>query len=360
MKISSVRIRQFEMQRLDPTYRTASFAAGAAGGFLLEITAGGVTGIGGTAAHPVTIQIEDLAAQLSGPVRKVLLGADPLAGNLIRLDLKRMEIHPRGRLAADLALYDLLGKLANLPCHAFWGGMVRSKVKVIRMVGIKSPDQLVAAVRPIVDQGFRHFKVKIGTGIPEDVERLRALRQTFGNDLWIGVDANSAYTPEEAIELARSVQGFGVRLIEQPTDDKDVDGLARVTAASPIPIMSDRAMTDLQSALAVCQKKAAHIVSIKATAMGSLEECRQIYELCQAFGMRVHFGGSVTSAVADIATAQLAGCLPGAEEECEVGEFLGVKGDPIRGVPVRDGCIEPSAAPGWGVHIDPEFTGIDI
>ena len=360
MKISSVRIRQFEMQRLDPTYRTASFAASGTVGFILEITAGGVTGIGGTAAHPVTIKIEDLAAQLSGPVRKLLLGADPLAGNLIRLDLKRMDIHSRGRLAADLALYDLMGKLANLPCHAFWGGMVRSKIKVIRMVGIKLPDELVAAVRPVVDQGFTHFKVKIGTGIPEDVERLRALRQTFGDDLWIGVDANSAYTPEEAIELSRALQDYRVQLIEQPTDDDDVDALARVIAASPIPIMSDRSVTDLRSALAVCQKRAAHIVSIKATAFGSLEECRQIYELCQAFGIRVHFGGSVTSAVADIATAQLAACLPGAEEECEVGEFLAVKGDPIRGVPVRDGCIEPSAAPGWGVHMDPEFTGTEI
>ena len=352
-KISRVRVSQFNMPRIDLGWKTASYTGSAVDGFILEIEAGGAVGIGGTAAHPKSILARDLEAQLNGPVHHALLGADAFDGNRVREALRVAQVHSRASLAADLALHDLTGKLAKLPCYALWGGAVRSGVTVVRMVGIKPPAELEVAVRAMVEQGFTHLKVKIGTGIGEDVERVQTLRQAFGHDIWIGVDGNDAYTPDQAIELSRALEPCEVSMIEQPIDYRDLEGLAKVTAASAIPIMADQNVTDVKSALAVCQRSAAHLVSIKATKMGSLDECRRVFEVCQAFGIRVHVGGSAGPAVVDVAQAQLAASLAGMDEECEVGEFMAVKGDPISGVTIRNGRLEMGTAPGWGVGHEP-------
>jgi L-alanine-DL-glutamate epimerase-like enolase superfamily enzyme len=356
LKIHDLRITRFVMTRLDPGWRTASYAANAVDGFVIELIADGLVGIGATAAHPSSISPTQLNAQLTGPIRDIVVGADALCGNEIRRALATTKTHPRARIAADLALYDLVAKFANLPCYSLWGGALRTDLKVVRMVGIKPPPDLVAAIGSLRAEGYSHFKIKIGTGVAEDLERIRAVRESFGADIWLAVDGNSAYMPAQAIELSQALRAYEVALIEQPVHYKDVKGLAQLTAASPIPIMADQCVTDAKSALALCRAKAAHVVSIKATSLGSIDECWRVYEICRAFGIRVHLGGSVTSALTDMAQAHLAATLPEIEEECEVGEFMAVRGDPITGAVIRDGRIQLNHEPGWGVGIDPALV----
>src|ERR1051325_7558121 len=337
MKIENFSISRFTMERLDSSWRTASYSAKAVDGFIVQIMAGGFIGIGGTAAHPNNITGDDLERQLQGPVRDACLGQDPLSRQGISIRAEARKVHPRARIAMDLALHDLLGKIAGLPCHAFWGGPLRQSVKIVRMVGIKPPPDLRTAVGALMDEGYRAFKIKLGTSVADDVERIRDVRDTFGRKVWISVDANGAYTPAEAIELSKRLQEFDVSSIEQPVNYRDLTALAEVTRASAIPIMADQCVRDLSSALAVCQSGAAHIVSIKATNLGSIDRCRQIYEICRSFGLRVHFGGSATSALVDTAQAQLAASLADADKECEVGEFRGVRGEPVLGPKVQNG-----------------------
>ena len=320
-------------------------------GFILEIEADGVTGIGGTAAHPSNISGDDLEAELNGPIRAALLGSDILEANSVRAAIGKCDVNNRSAIAADLALYDLTGKLANLPCFALWGGRVRSRVKIVRMVGIKSPGELQTAVAQLIEQGITHFKVKVGTGIEEDLARMRALREAFGKSIWIGIDGNGAYTPEEAIELSRVLAPYDVSLIEQPINYRDLDGLQRVTASSAIPIMADQCVDDAASALEVCRRQAAHIVAVKATKMGSLDECRRVFEICQAFGVRVHLGGSAGPAVVDVASAQWAASIASIDDECEVGEYQALEGDPTTGTLIKNGCMELGTAPGWGLTL---------
>ncbi|MBM2806600.1 MAG: hypothetical protein HW419_4493, partial [Deltaproteobacteria bacterium] len=233
MKITDVRVTRRKMPRVDPAWRTASYADNSVESFIVEIAADGVTGIGGTAGHPRSMPADKLEAQLKGPIRAALLGADPLCGNAVRQAIGKTAVDARATIAADLALYDLAAKIAKLPCHALWGGALRPHIRIVRMVGIKAPDDLVANVGQLLDRGITHMKVKVGTGIKDDVERIRALRKSFAERIWIGIDGNGAYTPEEAIDLSRALVPYNVCLIEQPIDYRDLEGLARVTAASP-------------------------------------------------------------------------------------------------------------------------------
>lgn len=339
------------MPRVDPAWRTASYAGNSVESFILEIAADGITGIGGTAGHPRSMPPDKLEAQLKGPISAALLGADPLCGNAVRAAIGKTDVDARASIAADLALYDLAGKIAKLPCHALWGGALRPNIRIVRMVGIKEPHELTVTVGDLLEQGITHMKIKVGTGIKEDVERIRALRKSFAERISIGIDGNGAYTPDEAIELSRALEPYNVGLIEQPIDYRDLDGLARVTAASPIPIMADQCVDDAESALEVCQRKAAHVVSVKLTKMGSIDECRRVFEICQAFGVRVHLGGSAGPAVVDIAAAQLAASFSAIDADCEVGEFQALTGEPTSGATVKDGCVEIGNAPGWGLSL---------
>jgi len=350
-KISSMRVKRFNLPRVDPAWRTSIYAGTAVEGFILEVKANGTVGIGGTAAHPLVISGDDVEAQLNGPVRDILMGADVYDGSSIRQALKTAKVHSRASIAADLALYDLLGKVANVPGYVLLGGKFRPRITVVRMVGVKAPPELKATVKDLVAQGLTHFKVKIGTRLDEDVARICALREAFGDKIWIGVDGNGAYEVDEAIELCKALETYRVGLIEQPIKDNDVEGLVRVTAASPIPIMADQCVEDVASALDLCQRRAAHVVSIKATKMGSLDECRRVTEVCHAFGVHVHFGGSAAPAVVDVAAAHLAASLPSIDEECEVGEFQALQGDPFRGATIRDGRMELGTGPGWGLTL---------
>jgi muconate cycloisomerase len=353
MKIESVRIQRASLPRVDPEWRTASYAASDVQGLLVEIAAGGAVGVGGLAARPPGkgTPVEELEAQLTGQIRQALTGQDALCRTALLQKLQAMGLHRPVISAVDIALHDLLGQATELPCYALWGGAALPEVAVVRMVGIKPPDRLVAAVGEMMGEGYTHFKVKLGTGVGEDEARVRALRETYTDRIWIGIDGNGAYSVDDAIALSRALEPYDVRLIEQPIDYTDLDCLVRLAAASPIPIMSDQIVNSVASALEVCQRRAAHVVAIKVGQTGSIDQCRQVAEMCLAFGLRVHVGGGAHPAVIDAAAAHVAVSVPGIDPEAEIGECFALTDDPISGFGFTNGRWHPSNAPGFGVSL---------
>jgi len=351
MKIVDLRIHVATLPRADPTWRTASYAASDITEIAVELEADGLVGIGGAALHPRSTAGQDVVGQLRGPAKQVVVGMDPFDGVGVLQALRGAGLYRTVVSAIDLALHDLVGKAADLPCYALWGGTERRSGPVARFVGIKPPTELVTAAGELLEDGYTHLKVKLGTGVAEDVERIQALRGAFGEGIWLGIDGNGAYSTDEAIELSRALERFNVSLIEQPIDYTDIDGLARLTAASPIPIMADQAVHGFESALEVCRRHAAHVVSIKAGQAGSLDECRRIAQLCLAEGLRVHVGGGGHPAVIDAAMTHVLASVPGIDEEAEVGEHLAIAGDVTTGFVIRDGRYELSDAPGLGISL---------
>jgi L-Ala-D/L-Glu epimerase len=353
MKIESVRIIRASMPRSDPEWRTASYAASDVQGLLLEIAAGGAIGIGGLAARPPGkgTPVEELERQLVGPIRSTLIGQDALNRTALLQKLQAAGLQRSAVSAIDIALHDLLGQATELPCYALWGGAALPEVAVVRMVGIKPPEQLVDAVGVMMDEGYTHFKVKLGTGVAEDEARVRALREAYGDRIWIGIDGNGAYSVDDAIALSRALEPHDVRLIEQPIDYTDLDGLAHLTSVSPVPIMSDQIVNSVAAALEVCQRRAAHVVAIKVGQTGSIDQCRQVAEMCLAFGLRVHVGGGAHPAIIDAAAAHVAVSVPGIDPEAEIGECFALTNDPISGYGFERGRWRPGTTPGFGVGI---------
>lgn len=137
--------------------------------------------------------------------------------------------------AIDIALWDLCGKVLNLPVYQLLGGQRHSSVPAyITSIAGSDLNQRVDEVARLYADGFRSFKVHAATSF-DPVELIRLMRQRFA-DIDIMLDLHWCFTSGEAIAIARQVESYRLAFLEAPCHTEDIDGLARVAAATGIPV----------------------------------------------------------------------------------------------------------------------------
>lgn len=346
MIIDTVRVKVVALPRRDPGWRTASYASDVVQGVYVAIEVDGVTGVGATAAHPRTMPCQTLTDALDDRVAPALAGTE-LSRAWQAIDALE-GIPSRARIAVDLAMHDLLGKLAGVSAEVLWGGPARDRVKVVRMVGIKQPDEICDAVAPLYETGLRGFKLKIGQGVAADVDCVRRVRDQFGDDVTITVDANAAYDLENAQRLCAELADLKVACIEQPVSYKDIDAMATLKKTSSVPLMADQLVHTTADAVRVANLGAADVVSCKLTKSGSIAEAIRLLDVCTALGLVVHLGGSGAPAVMDSALTRLALARADFDSIAEVGESEALIDPHTSGVAYDGPWARSDGRPGLG------------
>ncbi len=346
MKIDALHVRIRHLERRDRQWRTSSYASSEVVGVYVGVEAGGALGIGATAAHPRSMPSDVLLEAITQRVQPALSGisvdeAWAALGGLVGLP-------SRARISADLALHDLFGKLAGVPAEVLWGGPVRDRVKVVRAVGIKEPHEVCEAVQVLYDQGLRGFKLKIGRGLGPDVDAVRRVRERFGDDITITVDANAAYDLAGARALCSALTDLKVYCVEQPVPYRDIDAMVALRSTSGVPLMADQLVQSAADAVRVAQTGAADLVSLKLTKMGSVNECVRTIDVCSALGLRVHLGGSGAPGILDSALTRLALAHSDVEPIAEVGESASLIDDHVAGVTFEGPWATSDGLPGLG------------
>jgi O-succinylbenzoate synthase len=166
---------------------------------------------------------------------------------------------------------------------------------------------LLDAVAGYLDAGYVRIKLKIEPGW--DVEPVRAVRERFGDQLLLQVDANAAYTLADARQLAK-LDPFDLLLVEQPLDEDDVLGHAELATIVSTPICLDESITSAAAAAAAIRLGACRIVNIKPGRVGGYLEARRIHDVCRANGIAVWCGGMLETGLGRAANLALA-ALPG-------------------------------------------------
>ena len=157
-----------------------------------------------------------------------------------------LDLHNRGILmqaiaALDNALWDLLGKIYNVPLYKLLGGYP-DKVPVLAIGGFyqadKGQDQLNEEMLYYKELGMAGTKFKVGRlSVEEDIERVTRVRELVGDDFIIVCDANQGWTPQEAIEFCRLAAHLKLGWIEEPVAWYDqLEGLRMVKENTPIPV----------------------------------------------------------------------------------------------------------------------------
>jgi O-succinylbenzoate synthase len=187
-------------------------------------------------------------------------------------------------------------------------GAVHDTVPCGVSVGIMdSIPALLDAVDGYLAEGYVRIKLKIEPGW--DVEPVREVRERFGDDVLLQVDANTAYTLADARHLAR-LDPFDLLLIEQPLEEEDILGHADLARLITTPVCLDESIVSAQSAAAAIRLGACQVVNVKPGRVGGYLESRRIHDVCAAAGVPVWCGGMLETGIGRAANVALA-ALPG-------------------------------------------------
>jgi O-succinylbenzoate synthase len=226
-------------------------------------------------------------------------------------------------------------------------GAVHDRVPCGVSVGIMdSLPALLDAVDGYLAEGYVRIKLKIEPGW--DVEPVRAVRERFGDEVLLQVDANTAYTLADARHLAR-LDPFDLVLIEQPLEEEDVLGHADLARLISTPVCLDESITSARDAAAAIRLGACSIVNIKPGRVGGYLEARRIHDVCVAAGVPVWCGGMLETGLgraANVALAALPGfTLPG--DTSGSGRYYAE--DITEPFVLQDGHLSVPTGPGLGV-----------
>lgn len=139
----------------------------------------------------------------------------------------------------DIALWDFVARRAKIPLWKLLGGDNKFKVYAS---GI-NPDNPEKLVGPKIEEGYKAFKLKVGFGRQRDMPNLQSLKALLSEDMALMIDANQAWTLQEAIEHSKEYSAYGVDWLEEPiAADSSIDDWAKLEAASPIPLAAGENM----------------------------------------------------------------------------------------------------------------------
>ena len=322
--------------------------------------------------------------------REWLIGKDPLA---IRPFVRAMlygglppydpQMSPTATVAGpvawgvsgvEMALCDIAGKALGTPVYNLLGGAFRDKVRVyLDRSGVADPSddgQWRALAQRVKDEGFTDLKFDAEWMAPElsrdpwnrsiradqirrTVERLMLVREVVGPDIEIALDGHMSYDVDSAIRLARALEPVGLTWWEDPIPILDVDGLARVRDASPIPICAGEMFVTEQFRTFI-DRGALDIVHPDVLFVGGLHEARTVADLADLHGipLALHNNGS---ALTSIGAAHVAASSPNFialeyhfYDAPWIGRVVRREGHEL----FEGGHVVLSDAPGLGVEID--------
>ena len=191
----------------------------------------------------------------------------------------------------------------DLPLGQYLGA-TSARVQCGVSVGIMDEiPQLLDTVEGYLAEGYVRIKLKIEPGW--DVEPVRAVRERFGDEVLLQVDANTAYTLHDAPQLAR-LDPFDLLLIEQPLDEEDILGHAELARRVRTPICLDESIVSARAAADAIRLGACSIVNIKPGRVGGYLEARRIHDVCAAMGIPVWCGGMLETGIGRAANLALA------------------------------------------------------
>jgi len=202
----------------------------------------------------------------------------------------------------DLALWDLVGKLHDVPCHKLWGGPVRDYIRLYCHLGGGDMDDFYSTpvdnalrfaelAHRAVDDGFTAFKaMAVPPTMPlEGLKPIKnadacvsAMREVVGDNVDIMVDCHARPSPAMGLQFAKALDPYGLYFLEEPCWPESLDGLAAIQAAVSTPIATGERVTHLAGFRDLFARRCCSVCQLDLTHCGGLTEARRIAALADA------------------------------------------------------------------------------
>lgn len=356
-KITDIEIFLFDIPLTSP-FRIAIGEVKAANDLLVRVrTDQGVVGLGEACPFPpITGETQATNAAAARSIRDMLVGKDPLAIDALLREIGPIvHSNPSAVAAFDMALHDILGKVAGLPLFRLFGG-TKNTFETDITTSIDTLEKMTAESKKYADMGYQTLKVKVGLDPDEDYARLAAIRTAIGPKVTIRIDANQGWTVPQAIYALKKMAALDIEFCEQPVLASDTAGLKSVRAQSPIAIMADEALFGPADAVKLIRAEACDTFNIKVMKAGGLLNSIRIAHIADAANMRCMVGCMLESNLALTAAAHVVASQANIVYADLDGNSEHVTNPIIDGMTVKAGTLTLPEKPGIGCDVDPAFV----
>lgn len=228
-----------------------------------------------------------------------IMGQNPLETETIwsimyrrTLDYARSGVLVSAISALDVALWDLKGKILDLPVYMLLGGKKRDKIipYATGMYFVKSNNLnsvLTTEAKHYVSLGFKAMKMKVGLGIETDVEFVKNIRSAIGPDIKLMIDANHAYSLREAVILAREVEKYNISWFEEPVSPEYYGQYAELRAKTTIPIAGGECEYLRFGFQRLLASNSVDIIQPDICSTGGITEAKRIATLASVVGVEI-------------------------------------------------------------------------
>jgi L-Ala-D/L-Glu epimerase len=258
--------------------------------------------------------------------------------------------------ALELALLDAAGKRFGCSVQRWLGDAPAATVRYDAVLPLTGPRALVVLAALIRLIGFRQVKVKVGDDLTKDLLTLRLLRRRLGPATDLRVDANCAWSADEALAAIARLRPYRLSAVEQPVPATDLDGLRRITAVTPELIVVDESLRTVAEAHTLAEQGACNAFNIRVSKCGGLLNSMRIAQIAREADLTCVVGAQVgESGILSAAGRHLAAAIKPRYVEGSAGRLL-LKEDLTSEnvLPGRGGLAQTFPGPGLGVTVNEE------
>jgi L-Ala-D/L-Glu epimerase len=256
------------------------------------------------------------------------------------------ESQPHVRSAEEMARLDLEARREGRAV----GDPGADAIAVNHTLAAGPPEEVAADARDALRDGFACFKLKVG--LPDDLERVAAVRDAIGSWPALRLDANGAWSPEEAEERIAQLEPFDLQLVEQPCPT--LEQLAELRPRVRAPIGADESVRTPEDVRAAAETRACHVVNVKLAGSGGYSAARDALRTAEAAGLRAYLSSTLDGPWGISAALQLA-ASEGVALACGLATLQLFDAQLARALPpVSAGLLPVPQGPGLGVEVSDE------
>jgi D-galactarolactone cycloisomerase len=192
----------------------------------------------------------------------------------------------------DIALWDIKGKHFGVPVSTLLGGRFRDSVRAyatgsFKRDGVDRVQDNAEEMAGHAAAGFHAAKVKIGFGVAEDLEVIRAVRDAIGPDMRLMIDANHGYDPIEAIRLGKAAADYDIDWFEEPVTPEHLAAYRDVRAGQPIPVAGGETWHTRWGFREPLETRCVDIAQPDLCGVGGFTEAKRVVDLASVHNVRV-------------------------------------------------------------------------
>ena len=254
------------------------------------ITDEGIDGVGSSIGFFKTgLTRESAMAQMKSIASGLLLGKDPLNTEAIlsRLDTV-LPGNWRIKAHVDYALYDLKGKILNVPLYQLLGGISREKIPLEWILCMEDPKVQAKMAITYLEAGFHSIKMHVGVDPQLAVRRFKAVREAIGPDIPISIDmasiagSESYWNAHDALRLIEELKEYNLYYAEQPVTTHDIAGFRAIKSRTTVPLAADASAESVGEAYRVIRQEAADIFHVLMGRIGGIRRSMNYVNLVDA------------------------------------------------------------------------------